>query len=240
MTIPTISDISAFILAGGLGTRLRPVVTDRPKVLADVNGRPFLEHLLDQLEEYGLHRVVLCTGYLGEQIEAKFGAMYKGLKLEYSRETEPLGTGGALRLAASRLAAGPALVLNGDSFCRLDFRDFLKFHVSHRAAISLAVTEVQDISRYGAVDLGPEGRITRFEEKGAKTGTGLINAGVYLIQRDVIVSIPQNTMISLEKEVLSPTIGVGLYGFIAEGGFIDIGIPSDYVAAQRVFPYSPG
>jgi len=231
-----LSNIPAVILAGGFGTRLRPVVPDRPKVIADINGRPFLEYLLDQLVEYGLNRIILSTGYLGKQIEAKLGTAYKTLKIEYSHEPQPLGTGGALRLAVSKINTSPVLVLNGDSFCQLNLDDFLRFHMKNKASISIAVTKVQDISRYGAVVLTDLQQISGFEEKGLRSGEGLINAGIYLINREVLMSIPPSINVSLEKQVFSPAITTGLYGFVTTSHFIDIGIPADYLSAQSFFP----
>lgn len=228
-----LSNIPAVILAGGFGTRLRTVVTDRPKVIADINGRPFLEYLLDQLVEYGLNRIILSTGYLGKQIEARLGTAYKNLKIEYSHEPQPLGTGGALRLAVSKITTSPLLVLNGDSFCQLNLDDFLSFHMKNKASISIAVTKVQDISRYGAVVLTDKQQISHFEEKGVRSGEGFINAGIYLMNREVLLSIPPFINISLEKEVFSPN--TGLYGFVTQGHFIDIGIPADYLSAQSFF-----
>lgn len=229
------SDITAVVLAGGLGTRLRGVVADRPKVLAPVKDRPFLDYLLAQLATSGIRRTVLCTGYLGEQIEELFGNRYREMELLYSREPEPLGTGGALRLALPLLESEQVLVLNGDSYCSLDHRSFFEFHADKRALLSLCLAEVADVSRYGAVRVDPDGAITEFEEKGAARGAGAINAGVYLVRRTVIEAIPPLMEVSLEREVIPGTIGGGLFGFNARGRFIDIGIPSDYQAAQQFF-----
>src|ERR671910_3457055 len=125
------SDLSVAVLAGGLGTRLRPVVSDRPKALAEIHGRPFLAYLLDQLSTAGCSRVVLCTGHLGEQIERAFDKRYRNLQISYSRETRPLGTGGALRLALPDLLSDPVLVMNGDSFCATDLTSVRDWHSTH-------------------------------------------------------------------------------------------------------------
>jgi len=233
------SDITAVILAGGLGTRLRGVVSDRPKVLAEINGRPFLGYLLDQLSASGISRTVLCTGYLGEQVENSFGDSYRGMPLSYSREEQPLGTGGALRLALPLIGTGEAMVLNGDSFCALDHRAFHDFHAEKLATMSLCLTGVADVSRYGAVRLDRRGTILDFEEKGAASGAGTINAGIYLISRKVVETIAPEAVVSLEKEVIPGLIGSGLYGFNSRGRFIDIGIPADYQAAQLFFSCAP-
>lgn len=226
-----LAEITATILAGGFGTRLRSVVSGRPKVLAEVNNRPFIAYLLDQLSQAGVKTVVLCTGYLGEQIKAIFGEYYKGLTLLYSQERSALGTGGALRLALSLFKSEIVLVLNGDSFCQTNLPYFLNRHIVKKAIVSLLLTEVSDIGRYGSVRLEMDGKIMSFEEKGMKTGPGLINAGVYLLNHAFLESIPVNTNISLERESFPLWINKGLYGFQSKGNFLDIGMPQDYAAA---------
>jgi histidinol-phosphate phosphatase family protein len=232
------STITAAILAGGLGIRLRPVIGDRPKVLAPVDGRPFLAYLLDQLLEAGVKQVVLCTGYLGEKVQQTFGDYYRKLRLIYSQESKPLGTGGALRFALPLLDSNPVLVMNGDSYCQANLGVFLQWHEERRAAASLLLTYVNDARRYGWVAVNKEGIVYSFEEKKCSRRTGLINAGIYLISREVIESIPVHTTISLEHDVFPSWIGRGLYGYIGGGTFIDIGTPESYAAAQRFFQYN--
>jgi NDP-sugar pyrophosphorylase family protein len=219
---------TAVILAGGLGTRLRSVVADRPKVLAEVEGRPFVTHLLDQLADARCRRVVLCTGYLGEQVEAAIGPIYRGLRVSYSRETQPLGTGGALRLALQHIESPDLLVLNGDSYCAADLEAFAVWHARRGSAASLLLAHVADTSRYGTVVLGAHDCIERFQEKGGSSGPGWINAGIYLLQRDLLFSVPPATSVSLERELFPMW---PLHGFRAEAAFIDIGVPSDYARA---------
>src|SRR4030067_1473868 len=214
-----LSKITAVILSGGHGTRLRSVVSGRPKVLSEVNSRPFIAYLLDQLSQAGVNKVVLCTGYLGEQVKATFGEYYKDITLLYSQERTTLGTGGALRLALPLLKSEPVLVLNGDSFCQLDFVDFLNQHITKKATASLLLTEAPDCSRYGSVRMSQNGEITSFEEKTKKAGTGLINAGVYLLNNTFLEAIPVNTNISLEHETFPLWISKGLYGFQSKGNF---------------------
>lgn len=231
--------ITAVVLAGGLGTRLRSVVADRPKVLAEVNGRPFLCYLLDQLTTAGIRRIVLATGYMAETVSSILGARYHDADLRYSVETEPLGTGGALRLALPHLDTDPVLVLNGDSFCAVDLATFAVAHAQRNAVASLALATVADISRYGAVDLAADGAITAFEEKGERRGQGLINAGIYLLQRSTFAAIPAGVAVSLERDVFPGLISNGLYGFTQTGRFIDIGVPDDYQAAAAFFHDHP-
>jgi D-glycero-alpha-D-manno-heptose 1-phosphate guanylyltransferase len=227
-----LEDTTAVILAGGMGTRLREVVADRPKVLAEVNGRPFLACLLDRLAEAGIGRVVLCTGYMAELVRDTFGDSYRGMSLLYSQEDTPLGTGGALRLALPLIASDPALVMNGDSFCDADLGLFARQHRSAAAPASLILVQVEDVARYGAVDVDEAGRVVSFREKGSQSGKGMINAGIYLLARHVLESIPPEKAVSLEREVFPRLIGEGLSGFPQTSRFIDIGIPSDYHAAS--------
>lgn len=234
MTSP-LRDINAVVLAGGLGTRLRSVVSDRAKVVAEIHGRPFLHYLFDQLAAAGIRHIVLCTGYMAEKVRAQIGDYYGNIGLTYSAETEPLGTGGALRLARPLLSSDPVLVMNGDSFCDVDLLQFAKDHFENRAAASLALAKVSDISRFGAVDLNLDGAVSSFEEKGSRVGAGLINAGIYLLSREIIASIPDGTAVSLERDVFPGLIGNGLHGFVSCGKFIDIGVPADYHAAAKFF-----
>jgi NDP-sugar pyrophosphorylase family protein len=228
-----LSAITTAILAGGLGTRLRSVVSDRPKVLAEVNGRPFLAYLLDQLTAAGVRRTVLCTGYLGEMVEQVFGDSFGAMQLLYSRETQPLGTGGALREALPKLHSSTVLVLNGDSLCEVDLPAFVETHVASHAAVSLVLTRVDDTSRYGRVETEADGRVRSFVEKAESQGPGWINAGVYLIERSMLQSLPAGVDISLERTVFPSLIGRGLYGNCCGGRFIDVGQPESYHAARE-------
>lgn len=227
-----LEDITAVILAGGMGTRLREVVADRPKVLAEVNGRPFLACLLDRLVEAGIGRAVLCTGYMAELVRDAFGDSYRGMSLFYSQENTPLGTGGALRLALPLIVSDPALIMNGDSFCDADLGLFARQHYSAAATASLILVQVEDVARYGEVDVDEAGSVVSFREKGSQSGKGMINAGIYLLARHVIASIPPKMAVSLEQEVFPGLIGAGLSGFFQSSRFIDIGIPSDYRAVS--------
>ncbi|MGE5217846.1 MAG: HAD-IIIA family hydrolase [Chloroflexota bacterium] len=223
------------MLAGGLGTRLRSKVADRPKALAEVRSRPFLAYLLDQLVAAGCRTAVLCTGYLGEQISRTFGESYGSLHLIYSREQAPLGTGGALRLALPSIASDPALVMNGDSYCDLDIHAFWKWHNRRHVAASIALARVGQSGRYGRVKVDADARVTEFVEKQKGAGPGWINAGVYLLSQKVIRSIAEATITSLEKDVFPSWTGHGLSGYMSLGRFIDIGTPEDFAAAENFF-----
>jgi histidinol-phosphate phosphatase family protein len=225
------------VLAGGLGTRLRPVVANRPKVLAEVDGQPFITRLLDELANAGICRAVLCTGYLAEQVHAAVGESYRGLDISYSRETEPLGTAGALRLALRHFNSDPVLVMNGDSFCSVDLKRFLEWHLEHKAAGTLLLTHVTCAERFGAVKVDQSGAVLEFSEKQAGNSAGWINAGVYLLSERFLSSIPQGRKLSLEYDVFPQWVGRGLYGWRTAGRFIDIGTPEDFYRAGDFFGF---
>jgi NDP-sugar pyrophosphorylase family protein len=225
--------VSVAIIAGGLGTRLRPLVSNRPKALAEVGGRPFVTYLLDQVAYYGFRNVVLCTGYLGEQIEEALGESYGSLRLRYSREETPLGTGGCLQLAAPLLPSDSILVMNGDSFCDVDLAAFLARHTGQRGVGSIVLVQVPDPSCFGRVWIDCDSRIVSFVEKDKNhSGTpGLINAGIYLFRSSLFCQTGNIQPASLEKDFLPAWINAGLYGYLAEGVFTDIGTPGTYADA---------
>lgn len=226
--------MEAIILAGGMGTRLRSVVPDLPKPMAPVAGRPFLAWVLDRLLDAGFESVVLAVGYKHEAISNHFGECHHSLALQYSVEGPPLGTGGAIRLAADQITQYPVFVLNGDTYLDLDYQVMLAAHQRTRASLSVAVCHVPDVSRYGALEL--EGDVIQgFQEKG-RSGPGYINAGVYLLSADVVKRIPAGETFSFEQQLLVPQVReLRPRAFLTEGRFIDIGIPEDYDRAQRLF-----
>jgi D-glycero-alpha-D-manno-heptose 1-phosphate guanylyltransferase len=226
---------TAAILAGGLGTRLRSVVADRPKVLAAVRGKPFLAYLLDCLADVGVDRVVLCTGYMGDLVRETFGDSYRSLQILYSQEPYQLGTGGALGLALPLLHDKTILVMNGDSFCQADLAQFWAWHRERSAQASLLLTQVPDTSRYGRVQTDEAGAVWKFEEKGDTRGPGWINAGIYAIERALLESIPSDCAVSLERDLFPQWIGRGLYGYPNSGQFLDIGTPESYAIAEAFF-----
>jgi len=230
-----LANVTAAILAGGLGTRLRSVMADRPKALAEINGRPFLAYLLDQLASAGVKYVVLCTGYLGEQVEATFGDSYGNLHLVYSQESSPLGTAGALRIALPLLRSDYVLVMNGDSFCQTNLRTFWAWHQARGANVTLLLTKVPDVTRYGRVHVDADGLVLRFDEKGDKGGPGWVNAGIYLFKQHLLQTIPPTRAMSLEREMFPIWISQGLYGYKCKGHFLDIGTPEAYAFAEQFF-----
>jgi NDP-sugar pyrophosphorylase family protein len=209
------------------------VVADRPKVLAPVGGKPFLAYLLDQLLTQGIAQVVLCTGYLGDQVQAFFGDNYRSLHLFYSPEDLPLGTCGAVMQALRLLTSETILVLNGDSYCRTDLSASLSWHRQHRARGTLVLAQVEQGGRYGQVQTAADGSIEKFCEKGGAAGAGWINSGIYWFERSALLGLPAKKPLSLERDVLAVWVGQGLYGFPQPGPFLDIGIPEDYARAEQ-------
>ena len=226
---------TAVVLAGGFGTRLAAVVSDVPKPMAPVAGRPFLERLLDRLAEQGLQRVVLAVGYKRQIIQSHFGDRYHGMDVAYSIEAEPLGTGGAMRQAFSEQKLDRALVLNGDTFCTLDLAVFAAEHERGGAPATLSLVRVDDAGRYGAVELTDASVIAAFREKNPATGAGLINAGIYALEARVFELAPKVPKFSFEQDVLQAHAAAsGFRGYVADARFIDIGIPEDYQRAQTL------
>ncbi|MBM3821898.1 MAG: glycosyltransferase [Verrucomicrobia bacterium] len=227
------------ILASGYGTRLRPIVGDRPKVLAEVGGRPFLEWWLQTLATQGIRQVTLCVGYKAGMIRDHFGSRWGEMGIRYSKEDSPLGTGGALARAAQQARGEWILALNGDSFCEIDLRVMWEAHRARRALVTLAVTRSADTRRFGRVHWERPGLVTQFEEKSNQGGFGWINAGVYLPPRERLMADAQGGACSLERDLLPAWIEPGLRVESRTGRFIDIGTPESYLEAQTFFDPAP-
>lgn len=233
-------DLKAILLVGGIGSRLSSVISSKPKALAPIGERAFLELLIRQLRLQGIRNLVMCTGYLASQIETKFGdGRNWDVSIEYSEEEKPVGTAGALKLAQRYVHDIPEfIVLNGDSFLEINFHDLMSFHKSNDHAIAtMAVLRMEDASRYGTVYVDATGRIKGFAEKANANAPGLVNGGVYVFSRTVWEHIPQGPA-SLEKDVFPRLVDQGMYAREQRGKFIDIGIPSDYIRAQESLRFS--
>ncbi len=226
----------AVVLAGGLGTRLRSVVSEVPKAMAPIAGQPFLGYLLRFLSGQGMERVVLAVGYRHEIIRAAFGSRYQGLELVYSVEEEPLGTGGGLLRALPHVQGSFALVLNGDTFLRLDYRAMARvLEDSPDAQLVVGLRRVTDASRYGAARVA-RGRIEGFTARGTR-GPGLINAGSYLVARDIFARFPMDARFSWEADFLEARVAdLHPIAFECDAPFIDIGIPEAFEQAQTLIP----
>ncbi|MEZ5666635.1 MAG: nucleotidyltransferase family protein [Alphaproteobacteria bacterium] len=224
---------TAIILAGGYGTRLKSAVSDRPKPLAEINGRPFLDYQIAHLARAGIRDVLLCVGYGAQMIVEKMGASCHGARLRYIRDWPLRGTGGALRQALPALEASTVLVLNGDSFSGADLRKLVEAHATRpntQATMLLAWRE--DREAFGGVTLDDAGQIVAFREKQAGIGPGYVNAGAYVFSRSVLAGIPADRVVSLERDVLPAMVGKGLAGWVDEAAFLDIGTPENYFRAH--------
>jgi len=229
--MPGLDHVTAYILAGGFGTRLRQAVADRPKALAEIAGRPYIYHLLDSLARLRLSRVVLCTGHMAQMLEDALGSSYRGLELLYSREEEPLGTGGALRLAMERHPAQLALAMNGDSLLDADLSAYLRWFEEQKAPGALLLVPVDDAARYGSVSADAQGCVTGFIEKG-QDGPGWISAGIYLLRPECLNSLKPGEPASIEHDVFPGLAAKGLLrAFKARSRFLDIGTPESYACA---------
>ena len=224
----------ALILVGGLGTRLRPVLAGAPKSLAPVEDEPFLALKLRDLAASGVREAILCVAHGAEAIKAELGdGRSLGVALHYSHEPGQLGTAGAVRWAAGRVTR-TALVLNGDTHLPLDLRALVREHRGSGAAISMGLARVEDVTRFGQIDLDQRGKVTRFGEKTGAGGAGWINAGAYLMEPRVLKAIPRGEPCSLEYDVFPRWVAAGeVQGLRCPGQFFDIGTPEDYTAFQR-------
>ena len=224
--------MEAIILAGGFGTRLREVVPDLPKPMAPIAGRPFLEILLTALAKKKFTRVILSLGFMADKIISHFGDSFLGMELVYEVESTPLGTGGAIRASLQHCVTDHAVIFNGDTYLDLEVDELEQlWEASHNAII--VVREVPDTARYGRVEM-VNGRITAFLEKGA-TGLGLINAGCYVFPKNALDTFFVGEPFSLESQFFMPNLqNICFNGFVTQGRFIDIGIPSDYELAQTM------
>ena len=223
------------ILAGGLGTRLASVVSDVPKPMAPVAGKPFLDHILCKLPLEHIGRIILAVGHKYQKIEEYYGAEYNGTPIAYSIENEPLGTGGGIGLAMHKVQSDTALILNGDTFFDVNLEEMWQKHSNSAKVITLALKQMENPDRYGTVLL--EGNtIVRFQEKIEGLSTGLINGGVYWVNKNILDELPNKEKYSFESDFLEMAVRDNkLNGCISKGLFIDIGIPSDYERAQEIF-----
>lgn len=224
----------AIVLAGGLGTRLQHVIADIPKPMAEVAGKPFLEFIMLYLAHQGIHHVILAVGHKREVIMDYFGNNFLGIKVSYSIEEEPLGTGGAIFKASTLLDKGPAFIINGDTFFNVNLRALFKFHKKNKSSLTLALKPMQKFERYGTVELQASGIISAFKEK-KFVEDGLINGGVYCIEKEIFNKTSAEKF-SFETEILEKGVNSNsIYGLEFDTYFIDIGIPEDYEKAQVDF-----
>lgn len=224
------------ILCGGQGTRLRAVLADSPKPMAEIGGKPFLERLVEYVSGFGFRRFVFCVGYGASVIRSYFRKI-RGLEAVFSEEPRPLGTGGALRYCEPLISSGAALVMNGDSFCPVDLRDLVSFQDRHGGMASLVLVEEESRRDGGFAALDPEGRIVSFAEK-AEGGRGkYFNAGIYVFGRTVLRDfIPEGRAVSLEREVLPALMSGGVFGYPTRRPLYDIGTPERLERFRKAYP----
>lgn len=227
----TFKNIDVLILCGGRGTRLRSVISDKPKILADIGGKPFIEILLNNLALHGFRRIILGVGYLKEEVINYFQTNpRKDPRIEFSKEETPLGTGGAVKKAKPLIKSDHFLVMNGDCLFSVDFEKFYQSHLSKKAMLSMVLANaVDDSPNYGIVMLASDNKITSFNEK-----QNLISAGIYFMRKDIFNFMPSEDSFSLEYDFF-PKILDSSYGFICDKEFIDIGTPERYLKANRLF-----
>jgi NDP-sugar pyrophosphorylase family protein len=222
------------VLCGGAGLRLKEITGTSPKALANVAGRPFLGLLFRQLRRSGFERVILAVGYQHELIRSQFGERAFGLHLVYSCESSPLGTGGALGLAAERVESEDALVMNGDSYTDADLDDFVHDHDGSGAEVSMVVAPSDGRTDVGSVQVSPSGRMTAFCEKDDSLVAHYLNAGIYLISKRLLNEIPAGLVLSLEHDLFPSWLEGGklIQAFVSSSGCVDIGTPDRYRGAQ--------
>ena len=227
----------AIILAGGLGTRLRSVVSDMPKCMAPVTGKPFLHYVISSLQKNGIENFIFSVGYMHEAIEIYLQSNYPKLKYDISLEEEPLGTGGAIKLACSKSLQKNVIVANGDTIFKINCDSLSQFHERKNAACSLSLKPMVNFDRYGVVELNEDSSVRSFKEK-QWYQSGLINGGVYALNIEQFLEENLPEKFSFEKEYLEKNIfpadeNPKLYGIIQDEYFIDIGIPEDYERAKE-------
>jgi mannose-1-phosphate guanylyltransferase len=225
--------LHALVLAGGEGTRLRPLTLTVPKPVMPLAGRPFLSFMLDWLGRHGVDDVVLSCGFMSDAVEDVLGDEHDGMRLRYVHEDEPLGTAGPVRLAFDEgVLEDRLLVLNGDVLTDMDLTAELRWHEEKGAVATLALIAVEDTSSYGVVPTDDEGRVEAFLEKSpGPAPTNRVNAGAYVLEREVIELIPPGRAVSFERDIFPRLVGKGLYGYSQSGYWVDIGTPDRYLEA---------
>jgi D-glycero-alpha-D-manno-heptose 1-phosphate guanylyltransferase len=228
-------DIDVVVLCGGLGTRLRGVIDDCPKPMAEINGRPFLDILIHYVARYGFTRFILCTGYKRDFIRRYYEKNRGKLMFLFSEEDRPLGTAGAIKNAEFFIESNIFLVLNGDSLCEIDLEDFLKFHIGRKTLVSIALTAMKSPGDYGVIELDGDRKVIRFSEKVLVDSNGLVNTGMYLFGRKILGEIPPGEKLSLEYDIFPRILDKGAYGYVTEKELLDIGTSERLELARGYF-----
>ena len=233
-----LKEIDALILCGGFGRRLAPVLGDKPKVLAEIDGRVFLDILIDNLLRFGFRRIILSVGYKKEKIMDRFRDKIKKIEYDliFSEEEIPLGTGGALKKAESLIKSNTFLAMNGDSFCDVDFNKLLDSHIDRKALLTMVLVRSKTAQDYGSIKLDSSCRIVDYKEKIASGGERIVNAGIYLMQKDVFSKMPDDGAIfSLEYDFFPKIKEIDCFGYMADSELLDIGTRERYEKAKLFF-----
>lgn len=230
-----LNTVEVVILCGGFGKRLRTVVNDRPKPMVKINGRPFLDILIDYVAGYGFRRFILAIGYKGAFIRGYYLQKKNRFEILFSEEDKLLDTAGGIKNAEPLIKSPLFLAMNGDSFCRINLRDFLSFHIRKKAMVSVALTRPEESGDVGWVKLNPRQEIVSFREKSGGSKGAYINAGVYLFNKEVFSFIPEKRRFSLEYDLFPLMAGRRLYGYITDSRLIDIGTKERYKKAKQFF-----
>jgi D-glycero-alpha-D-manno-heptose 1-phosphate guanylyltransferase len=226
----------AIILAGGMGKRLRNVVSDLPKPMADINGIPFLEYLIKYLASYNIKKIIMSVGYKSEIIKNYFGEKFNDTEISYALEKMPLGTGGGIALAMQKAQTNDVFVLNGDTFFNISLTNLARFHAEKNASLTVALRKMENASRYGSIVINKSNRIEAFIEKNKKMDEALINGGIYILNKSVFLNYDMPEKFSFEKDFLQKYFkNENFFGLEFNDYFIDIGIPSSYRQAQSDF-----
>jgi D-glycero-alpha-D-manno-heptose 1-phosphate guanylyltransferase len=226
--------MEAVILAGGLGTRLKSIIQDIPKPMADINGRPFLAFVLENLIAKGVDRFVISAGYKHEVIREYFKNEFNGVPVIYCIEDEPLGTGGGIKKSLELCTEENVLILNGDTFFNADLVQLSEVHAAKKSNLTMVLRKVENAGRYGNVEFGNDSRLSGFKEKNDNSNAGYINGGIYLIKKNIFTTLSFPDKFSFEKDFLEKYYSIlNMYVCLSEAYFIDIGIPTDYEKAKQ-------
>jgi D-glycero-alpha-D-manno-heptose 1-phosphate guanylyltransferase len=227
-------ETDVIILCGGFGTRLASETQDRPKPMVDINGRPFLDILINHVSSYGFTRIILCTGYKSQYIEDYYHSNRMGLSFLISEEKTPLGTGGAIKNAENLIQSDSFIALNGDSFCPISFKKFYEFHQGKKSQLSLALTYTEKTADFGSVRLDHSSKILGFDEKTSKGKPGLVNSGIYLFNTNLLAEIESGEINSLEYDFFPSLIGKEIFGYVTDSRLLDVGTPERLSIARNL------
>ena len=235
-----LSKTDIVILAGGLGKRLASVTGGGQKILAEIDGKPFISILIDYIASQGGRRFILCTGHGAKSVEDTLRGAHPQLEIIFSVEQEPLGTGGAIKQGASYVKTDRFIAMNGDCFCVIDYNALITHHRAKGAQATLAVTKVDDAREYGTIELDQDNNIAAFKEKQPWVNSALINTGTYCLTKDVFSLVNTSQKFSIEYDFFPFLVGHGFCAFEVANQFIDIGTPDRYQWAQEHLKYLSG